>query len=341
MTVRRGLRAGVRLGTGLTACVLQALLAGGAAAQGAPARAATAPIEILKIQGNVYLLAGPSGNTVVQVGEQGVLVVDTQGPGLSGQLLAAVRTLSNEPIHYIVNTQADPDHTGGNETLARLGPSRPGRVALADGVGGNNTGSTSVIAHEQVLNRMSGQTRGEQARPEGGWPTDTFFGESTEVFFNGEGVQVMHQPAAHTDGDSLVFFRRSDVIAAGDLFLTTGYPVIDRARGGSVNGLIAALNHIITLAIPTHNNEGGTMIVPGHGRLCDEMDVVEYRNMVTIVRDRIQHLIAKGLTLEQVEAAGPTADFDPRYGAGSPGWTPAMFIEAIYRDLAAAKGKVP
>ena len=338
--IRCALRASVLLGAGLAACGLQAgAAAAGAGAQG-PARPAASRIEILKIQGSVYLLAGPSGNTVVQVGEQGVLVVDTQGPGLSDQLLAAIRTLSNEPIHYIVNTQAAVDHTGGNETLARLGPTRPGRVALADGVGGNNTGSTSVIAHENVLNRMSGRATGEPARPEGAWPTDTFFGESTEVFFNGEGVQVVHQPAAHTDGDSLVFFRRSDVIVAGDVFLTTGYPVIDRARGGSVTGLIAALNHIITLAIPTHNNEGGTMIVPGHGRLCDEMDVVEFRNMVTIVRDRIQHLIAKGLTLEQIKAAGPTADFDPRYGAGTPGWPPAMFIEAIYRDLS-AKGKLP
>ena len=322
------------------AAVLVWALQAGAAAQG-PQPSAAVPIEILKVQGNVYLLAGPGVNTVVQVGEQGVLVVDTQAPELSEPLLAAVRTLSKEPIHYIVNTQADADHTGGNETLARLGPTRPGRRPLADGVGGNNTGSTSVIAHENVLNRMSGQAKGEQRRPEGSWPTDTFFGESTEFFFNGEGVRVIHQPAAHTDGDSLVFFRRSDVIVAGDVFLTTGYPVIDRVRGGSVTGLIAALNQIIVLAIPTHNNEGGTMIVPGHGRVCDEMDVVEYRNMVTIVRDRIQHLIGKGLTLEQVKAAGPTADFDPRYGAGTPGSTPAAFIETIYRELSAAKGKLP
>jgi glyoxylase-like metal-dependent hydrolase (beta-lactamase superfamily II) len=299
------------------------------------------PIEILKIQGNVYLLAGPGVNTVVQVGEQGVLVVDTQRPELSEPLLAAIRTLSNDPIHYLVNTQAGLDHTGGNELLARLGPTRPGRRPLADGVGGNNSGTTSVIAHENVLNRMSGQAKGETARPEGGWPSDTFFGESTEFFFNGEGVRVIHQPAAHTDGDSVVFFRRSDVIVAGDVFLTTGYPVIDRERGGSVAGLIAALNQIITLAIPTHNNEGGTMIVPGHGRVCDEMDVVEYRNMVTIVRDRIQHMIGKGLTLDQVKAAGPTADFDPRYGSGTPGATPAAFVEAIYGELSAAKGKQP
>ena len=310
----------------------------------APSAAAPRPVagdtvEVLEIQGHVYLLATGGGNTVVQVGDHGVLVVDTQVAGLSDKIVAAIRTLSDQPIHYIINTQSDADHTGGNATLAKLGPTRAGRVPLADGVGGNNTGTTSIIAHENVLNRMSGQVAGETARPEGAWPTDTFFGASTEVFFNGEGVQVVHQPAAHTDGDSIVFFRRSDVIVAGDVFLTTGYPVVDRARGGSINGVIAALNQIIRLAIPTHNQEGGTMIVPGHGRLCDEMDVVEYRNMVTIVRDRIQHLIDKGLTLDQVKAAGPTADFDPRYGAAPGGWTPTMFIEAVYRDLSAARGK--
>jgi cyclase len=314
------------------------------AAAGAPARAQNAAsadggIEILKIQGNVYLLSGGGGNTVVQVGDSGVLVVDTKELAWSERLMAAIRTLSDKPIHYVVNTQADGDHTGGNGMLNRLGPSRPGRKPLTDGVGGNNTGTTSIIAHENVLNRMSGQKAGETKRPDDAWPTDTFFGGDSEVFFNGEGVQVVHQPAAHTDGDSLVFFRRSDVIVTGDVFLTTSYPVIDRARGGSVNGLIAALNHIIKLAIPTHNNEGGTMIVPGHGRLCDEMDVVEYRNMVTIVRDRIRHMIDKGLSLEQVKAAGPTKDFDGRYGRASGASAPAPFIEAIYRDLLTAKGK--
>jgi len=314
----------------------------GVAAQGAAARAVTGEaIEILKIQGNVYLLAGGGSNTVVQVGDSGVLVVDTKEAAWSDRLMAAIRTLSDKPIHYIVNTQAAADHTGGNAMLARLGPTRPDRVPLADGVGGNNGGTTSVIAHENVLSRMSGQADAGSKQPEGSWPTDTFFGESTEVFFNDEGVQVLHEPAAHTDGDSVVFFRRSDVIAAGDVFLTTGYPAIDRGRGGSVNGVIAALNHIIRVAIPTHNNEGGTMIVPGHGRLCDEMDVVEYRNMVTIVRDRIQHMIGKGLTLEQIEAAGPTKDFDPRYGTAASPVAPAAFIEAIYRDLTAGKSKQP
>jgi cyclase len=305
------------------------------------ARASAGGIEILKIRGNVYLLAGGGGNTVVQVGESGVLVVDPKDAASSAQLLAAIRTLSDMPIHYIINTQPDADHTAGNEALAKAGPTRTDRVPLRDAVGGNNTGTTSVVAHEAVLNRLSGQVAGEAQRPEGAWPTDTYFGASTEVFFNDEGVQVLHAPAAHTDGDSLVFFRRSDVIVTGDIFLTTGYPVIDRARGGSVNGVIAALNHIIRLAIPTHNNEGGTMIVPGHGRLCDEMDVVEYRNMVTIVRDRIQHMLDKGLTLDQIKAAGPTRDFDPRYGSAPGAATPASFIDAIYRDLSSVKPKQP
>jgi glyoxylase-like metal-dependent hydrolase (beta-lactamase superfamily II) len=167
-------------------------------------------------------------------------------------------------------------------------------------------------------------------------PSDTFFNDRKELLFNGEGIQIVHLPNAHTDGDTIVFFRRSDVIATGDLFSTVGYPVIVRERGGSIQGYVAALNRILDLAISSNVMEGGTMIVPGHGRLADEMDVVEYRDMVTIVRDRIQNLIDKGMTLAQVQAARPTADFDPRYGADTGPWTTAMFVEAVYRDLSAA-----
>ena len=174
---------------------------------------------------------------------------------------------------------------------------------------------------------------GPDARPAGLWPTETYFERDKELFFNGEAVQIIHQPAAHTDGDSIVFFRRSDVIATGDIFTTTMYPFIDAPRGGSVNGIIDALNRIIDLAIPDHKvQEGGTMIIPGHGRLCDEQDVIEYRDMVTIVRDRIQYMIKKGMTLDQVKAARPTLDFDPRYGADTGFWTTAMFVETIYRE---------
>ena len=156
------------------------------------------------------------------------------------------------------------------------------------------------------------------------------------MFFNDEAVQVLHQPNAHADGDSIVFFRRSDVIAAGDVYSTTSYPVFDRAQGGSLNGVIDGLNRIIKLAVPTHNQEGGTLIVPGHGRLSDEMDVVEYRNMVTIVRDRIRKLVAEGKTLEQVRAARPTLDYDPRYGAASGPASTDAFVAAAYDSLRAA-----
>jgi cyclase len=140
-------------------------------------------------------------------------------------------------------------------------------------------------------------------------------------------------PNAHTDGDILVFFRRSDVLATGDLFITTGYPYIDRASGGNINGYIQGLNKIIDITVPSNVNEGGTMVIPGLGRLTDEMDVVEYRDAITIIRDRIQAMVKKGMTLEQVRAAEPTLDFDPRYGATSGFWTTAQFVEAVYRDL--------
>ena len=173
--------------------------------------------------------------------------------------------------------------------------------------------------------------------PFGAWPTEGYPGDYKEVTFNGEAIQLFHQPAAHTDGDSLIFFRRSDVIVTGDIFVTTSYPVIDVKRGGSINGVIAGLNHIIDITIPKDWQEGGTMVIPGHGRIGDEADVVEYRDMVTIIRDRIQNMIRKGLTLEQVKAARPTLEYDPRYGFESGPWTTAMFVEAVYRGLSQSR----
>jgi cyclase len=297
---------------------------------------ANVQMQVLHVQGNVYMIVGAGGNTTVQVGNTGVLVVDTQFAQLGDRLLAAIRTISPKPIHYIINTHVHDDHIGGNAVLAKAGPTRPDRNPVQAGLGGNTDAKTTIIAHENVLNRMV--AAGAEGRPADLWPTETYFGDGTEIFFNGEAIQVLHQPAAHTDGDSLVFFRRSDVIATGDVFTTVMYPFIDSARGGTINGTIAALNRIIDIAIPDHHvQEGGTMIVPGHGRLCDEQDVIEYRDMATIVRDRIQIMIKKGMTLEQVKAAKPTLDFDPRYGADSGFWTTAMFIETIYRDLSKKK----
>jgi glyoxylase-like metal-dependent hydrolase (beta-lactamase superfamily II) len=167
-------------------------------------------------------------------------------------------------------------------------------------------------------------------------PLNTFFGDSKNFFFNDDPVFVYHAPG-HTDGDTIVYFRHSDVIIAGDTFLTTTYPVIDIANGGTTQGFIDGLNRILDLAVPKHLQEGGTLVIPGHGRISDEAGVLEYHDMIVIVRDRIRDAIMKGMTLEQVTAARLTRDYDPRYAAPSGPSTTANFVESIYRDLSRKK----
>jgi len=271
------------------------------------------------------MLIGAGANITVQVGDEGVLLVDTGARGTSDAVLAAIRQFTDKPIRILVDSSVDDDHTGGNEPIAKVGRWFGGN---APGNFGLPTTAARVVSHERVLARMSAPTGRQAPAPFGAWPTETFFTADKEIYFNNEAIQLLHQPGAHTDGDVVVFFRKSDVIAAGDVFVTTGYPVIDRARGGTIQGFIDGLNRIIDVAIPKDKEEGGTYVVPGHGRLADEADVVEYRDMVTIVRDRIRDLIRRGLTLEQVKAARPTLDYDGRYG------TPDAFIAAIYGDLA-------
>jgi len=287
-----------------------------------------AEVHVLPVQGNVYMLVGGGGNVTIQVGEDGVLLVDTSYAQLSDKILAEIRKLSNKPIRYIINTHVHLDHVGGNENLGKAGSTVSGGNVGADAP----TGAT-IVAHENVLNGMSAPTGTQAPFPFAAWPTDTYFTKQKELFFNNEAVVVIHQPAAHTDGDSVVYFRRSDVVSTGDLFVTTSYPIIDQQRGGSINGTLKALNYLLDLAIPKDKQEGGTYIIPGHGRLCDEADLLEYRDMVTIIRDRIEDLVKKGRTLEQVKAAKPTLDYDGRYGSDAGPWTTAMFIEAVFRDL--------
>ena len=187
-----------------------------------------------------------------------------------------------------------------------------------------------VFAQQNVLTQVSAPTGQKAPLPVGAWPTESY-PEWKELFLNNEAIQIFHVPAAHSDGDSLLFFRRSDVVVTGDIFSTISYPVI--GKGGSINGVIAGLNRIIEITIPKDWQEGGTMVIPGHGRICDEADVVEYRDMVTIIRDRIQAMIKRGMTLDRVKAARPTLEYDSRYGSDTSPWTTAMFIEAVYRTL--------
>jgi cyclase len=298
-------------------------------------------IDTVKVRDNVYMLVGAGGNTTVFTGDDGILVVDTQFAPLSAKLIAAIRAISPAPIRYVVSTHLHGDHIGGNEAIAKAGRTRAGGNVVGD-LGAAATSQAAVIAHENVLTRLSAPpAAGQQAVPFALWPTETFFNKKREFLFNGEAVQIIHQPKAHTDGDSVVFFRKSDVVATGDLFTTVMYPYIDVANGGSINGEIAALNAILDITVPSNVNEGGTMVVPGHGRLSDEQDVIEYRDMATIVRDRIREYVKRGMTLEQVKAKKPTLDFDPRYGIDTGFWTTAMFVETIYKEMVALNPPAP
>lgn len=290
-------------------------------------------VHVLPVQGNIYMLVGAGGNITLQAGKDGVLLVDTMYAALNEKVVAAIRTVSKGPIRYIINTHMHADHTDGNEKMAKLGATIAGGnvMQLSDAAVG-----AAVIAHENVLNRMTAQ---KPALPFGMLPTDTYFTNKKEVFFNGEAVQILYQGNAHTDGDSMVFFRRSDVVSTGDVFTPGNFPIIDLDHGGSFNGLIASLNKIIDLTVPADKQEGGTYVIPGHGRLCDEADVVEYRDMATIIRDRIQDMVKKGMTLEQVKAAKPTRDYDPLYGSTTGFWTTEKFVEAAYKSLSASTKK--
>ena len=294
-------------------------------------------VHVLPVQGNIYMLVADGTNLTVSVGAEGVLLVNTGPAQMTDKVLAALNQLVNatvalpatnncfgvncpgiwgwsspyintvisatapaKPLRYIINTSASPDHVGGNEKIATSGffPRGGGFGGAVTNVGRR----ASVVAHENVLNRMSAPAGKEAPTPEAAWPTDTYFDELHKLpeYFNGEAVIVYHAPKANTDGDSLVFFRHSEVISAGDVFSTVSYPIIDLDKGGSIQGAA---------------------------------DVASYRNMLTMIRDRVADLKRKGMPLAQVKAAKPTMDFDGRYGATSGAWTTDMFVEAVYRSL--------
>jgi glyoxylase-like metal-dependent hydrolase (beta-lactamase superfamily II) len=292
---------------------------------GPPSAPAANEIKVLPVQGNIHMLVGAGANLTASVGDDGVLLVDTGSAESSPQVLAALRNLSAKPLNYIINTSFLEPHTGGNEVVAKAG-----RV-LTDPV----STQAIVLGHETLLNRMSAPTGHVAPRPVGAWPTDTFFTARKDMHFNGEAVQIFHRPA-RTDSDSFVFFRKSDVISAGDIYSTTSYPVIDLKAGGHVNGVIEGLNDILDLAVPVNVVEGGTLVIPSSGRLSDELDVAVYRDMVTIIRDRVQDAVKRGMTRAQITSDRRlTLEYAGRYGATTGPWTTEMFLDAIYTNLTA------
>src|SRR5579862_8708758 len=293
-------------------------------------------LEVLQLRPNFYMIAGAGGNIGFQVGMDGVVVVDSGSAAGADAVIAAIKKVTAQPIRYVINTSADPDHVGGNAKVTKAGQTLftgNGGAGLAANFLG---GGASILSVEQVLTRMSGPSGKPSPYPVEAWPTETFSQPRKYMYLNGEGIEVFHQPAAHTDGDAMVFFRRSDVVVAGDVFDTRRFPVIDVAKGGSIEGEIAALQKLVDTAIPSVpivSREEGTLVVPGHGRICDQLDVVDYREMVTIIRDRIRDLMKQGLTLEQVKAASPARGYTRHYGSDTGSWTTNDFVEAIYRTL--------
>ena len=286
--------------------------------------AAQPKVGALKVQGNVYLIYGAGSNITMQAGDQAVVLVDSGPASMTEEVRRAIRTVSSRPISLIISTAFDRDHTSGNGALAKGGfymfaspnETRP---------------EAAKVSHLRVLERMSAENSGI---PEADWPGDTYDDPDWKLYANDEPLILEHPLAAHSDGDTIVFFRRSDVISMGDIFDSDHYPVIDAKNGGSLAGILKTINHVLKdIAIPKANEEGGTYIIPGHGRVCDRTDLTNYRDMLSVIRDRIQDLVSKGATLDQVKKARPTFDYDGGYGADSGPWTTDKFVEAVYREL--------
>jgi cyclase len=336
---------------------MRLVVVGAALCVGAVALAQENPagLEVLQVRPNFYMIVGAGANIGAQIGPNGVLLVNAGTSEASGDVVAAVKKLTGQPIRYIIDTSADPDVVGGNGKIAKAGRNI---TSFAGGTGGRTTiagtdaDASRVLSHENVLTRMSlppppGQT---SPFPNETWPTESFVERRRAMYFNDEGIEILHQPAAHTDGDTVVFFRKSDVVVAGNIIDTTRFPVIDLTKGGSLQGEIDALNRIIELAIPpgpfvglpnganaNARLQGGTDVLPGRGRIYRQIDVVNYRDMIVIVRDIVQDMINRKMTLDQIKAAHPAKPYEAQYGATTGSWTTNDFVEAVYKSLTNGK----
>jgi cyclase len=298
-------------------------------------------LDVVQVRPNFYMIAGAGGNIGVQIGSDGVVLSGAGSAAATGEVLAAIKKLTTLPIRYVIDVNADPDFVGGNEKIAKAGFTIFTNALGAAGVAGTmtNGGAASILAHESVLRKMSARDA-KVPYPGDAWPTEAFLTQRKALRMNDEGLEVLYQPAAHSGADSFVLFRRSDVVVAGDIMDTTRFPVIDLANGGSIQGEIDALNKLIDLTIaptPYIYKDVGTYVIPGHGRLCEQMEVVDYRDMVVLVRDVVADMIKQGKTLDQIKEARPALPYETRYGSQSGPWTTNAFIEAIYKSLTAKK----
>ena len=252
-------------------------------------------LTVHHVAGDIYYLEGAGGNIGLSVGEDGIVMIDDQFAPLTERIVAAIRELNDGEIRFVINTHVHPDHTGGNENLGRMG--------------------IAILANDRVRVRMV-----EEMRPEGGFPVLTY-SDTTTVHLNGEEVHVFTVPPAHTDGDSFIHFRGADVLHLGDVFRTNNFPYIDVSRGGTLRGTLEALAMAIGMSGPD------TLIIPGHGALSKREDVVEFRDMTLVIAERVEKLVLEGATLDEVLAAGTTAEYEGRWG------DPERFLRGLYVEV--------
>ncbi|MBJ90645.1 MAG: MBL fold metallo-hydrolase [Woeseia sp.] len=257
-------------------------------------------LSIHTVSGNVSYIEGRGGNIGLFTGDDGVFLIDDQYAPLTDKIVTAIRTLSNHPIRFLVNTHMHPDHTGGNENFGRMG--------------------TMIFGHDNVRTQMEIAGYAEQ-------PPLITFSEDMSFHINGETVHVLKVPDAHTNGDAFVRFKGSNVVHTGDVYRTTTYPYIDVNNGGSFLGTIEALNLLIDIS------DSNTKIIPGHGGISNVDEVTAFRDMLVVIRDRVAKAIREGASLDQIQSGNLTAEYDERWdGSGRIGGSASM-LAAVYQDL--------